>query len=157
MKSNVIAAIDPGRTSGAVCIMAPQRTEVHLLKDFDMRLLRACSHVFLEKAQPMVRQGRKQGASGIFSYAAGYGEIIGWLKALQVPFTLVPPATWGKVMHAGTDTKLDSKARSIQAAQRIFPGVDFRVSERGKVPHDGKCEAALICEYGRRVLAGGGK
>lgn len=154
VKSNVIAGIDHG-AAGAVCIMAPQRTEVHMLKDFDLKLLRACGHVFLEKCQPMVRKDRKgQGASGMFTYATGYGRLIGWLEALQVPYTLVPPQTWQKKMYAGVDGKLEGKARSVQAATRLFPGIDFRISERGKKPHDGKCEAALICEFGRRLLAG---
>lgn len=156
MKSNVIAGIDPG-SSGAVCIMAPQRTEVHMLESFDLKLLRACGHVFLEKVMPIRTagmDGRTRGQSSSFTFYSGFGRLVGWLEALQVPFTLVPPQTWQKQMYAGCDSKLEGKARSVQAATRLFPGVDFRVSERGRKPHDGKCEAALICEYGRRVLAG---
>lgn len=152
MKSNVIAAIDPGKTGG-VCIMAPQRTEVHKLDGFNLKLLRACTHVFVEKAQAMP----KQGVSSMFSYGVGFGRLIGWLESMDVPYTLVTPQAWMKTMHVGTDAKLDAKKRSLQAAQRMFPRVSLLASERSKKPHEGLIDALLICEHGRRVLAGGGK
>lgn len=149
MKSNVIGAVDPG-AKGAVCIMTSQRTEVHMLKDFNMKLLRACSHVFVEKAQAMP----KQGVSSMFNYGVGFGEIIGWLKSMEVPYTLVTPSQWTKAMHMGVSAKLEGKARSIEAAQRLFPGVSLLPTERCTKASDGKAEALLICEFGRRLLAG---
>lgn len=108
-------------------------------------------HVFLEKAQPMVRPDRKQGASGIFNYATFYGELRGVLTAMAIPFTLVPPQTWQKVVHVGTTGK-DSKEKSTVAAGRLFPGHVWLASQRCRVPHLGMVEAALIAEWGRRQL-----
>ena len=46
-------------------------------------------HVYLEKAQPMP----KQGVSSIFNYSNGWGQLQGVLIALNggIPYTLVPP------------------------------------------------------------------
>ena len=145
----VVGAIDPG-ARGGVAIITQQRTEVHTLDGFNLKLLRSCTHVFVEKAQAMP----KQGVSSMFTYGVGFGRLIGWLESLEVPYTLVTPQAWMKTMHVGTDTKLDAKARSLQAARRVFPAVNLLASERSKKPHDGLVDALLLAEHGRRVLEG---
>ncbi len=47
--------------------------------------------------------------------------------------------------------KTDTKAMSLVAAQRIFPNESFLATERSSVPHDGLVDAALICEFGKRM------
>lgn len=86
------------------------------------------------------------------------GESRGWawmLTALRIPYQLVPPRTWQKVMLAGTPTSADTKTRSIMAAQRLFPGVSLLPSPRAKKPSDGMSDALLLAEYARRVHSGG--
>lgn len=100
--------------------------------------------IFIEKAQAMP----KQGVSSTFNYGTGFGRLIGWCEALGLPFELVTPQAWMRVMHAGT-TGTDSKARSLQAAQRLFPGVSL-IPGKCRKPHMGLVEALLICEYGVR-------
>ncbi len=100
--------------------------------------------VLIEKAQ--ARPG--QGVSSMFNYGTGFGRLMGWCEALGLPYELVTPQAWGKVMHAGT-TGTDPKARSLQAVQRLFPGVQLTVGKSKKV-HMGLAEALLIAEYGVR-------
>ena len=48
------------------------------------------SHVFVEKAQPMP----KQGVVSMFNYGKTYGIVLGVLSALEIPYTLVTPQAW---------------------------------------------------------------
>lgn len=86
------------------------------------------------------------------------------LIAYGVTHIKVPPKEWQKEMHKGvplikkmSSTKKtqvkDTKAMSIIAAQRIFPGVSLGRQMKTKlstVPDDNLVDALLIAEYGRR-------
>jgi crossover junction endodeoxyribonuclease RuvC len=102
-------------------------------------------HVYLERAQAMPGQG----VSSTFSIGYGYGAWQGILTALQMPFTIVGPREWQKVMFEGVD-KTDTKKASALIARRLQPGTDWRASERARTPHDGLTDAYCIAEYGRR-------
>ncbi len=105
----------------------------------------------VEKLQPLPRS---MGGSAA-NFARGLSRGFEWmLVALGIPYQLVSPQAWQKVMHAGTSGH-DTKQRSVVAAQRLFPGITFQRSERSRRVDDGLCEAALIAEYGRRVRQGG--
>ena len=102
----------------------------------------------LEKVSAMP----KQGVSSTFKFGRVYGAVEGMLVALGIPYQLVTPQTWMKVMHQGVEADLDSKARSQLAFKRLFPKVDLLTGTRRKKPHEGIVEALLIAEYGRRTL-----
>lgn len=103
-------------------------------------------------------------AKGTFSFGECYGVLQGLLIALGIPFHLVPPKIWqkemwiakdkvykGKLNSSGTFVKsVNNKATSINAARRLFPDVDFKRTSKCKNMDDNKCDATLICEYGRR-------
>jgi len=61
-----------------------------------------------------------------------------------------------KTAEAGTPAaKRQMKVAAVQVAQRVFPMAAAQfVGPRGGLL-DGRAEAALIAEYGRRVLNGG--
>ena len=84
---------------------------------------------------------------GAFSFGENYGFIKGLLLSNRSPYQTVPPQVWKKEFSVTSD-----KNTSIEVAQRLFPGSDFRATERCKKPHDGKCEALLMAEYARRKL-----
>lgn len=84
--------------------------------------------------------------------ARGVAEGWAWaLAMLCVPYELVKPKNWQKVMLADIPGE-DTKARSIIAAQRLFPGADLRPTPRCRKPSDGISDALLIAEWGRRRL-----
>lgn len=104
--------------------------------------------VWVEKAQPFPQQG---GVSN-FSIGGSFHRIIGILEGLDIDHDFAPPRKWQKVMFAGM-IKGDTKKMSYIACSRLWPEVDWHVNDK---PHDGLTDAALIAEYGRRVLSGGG-
>lgn len=107
-------------------------------------------HVWLEKAQSMP----KQGIASAFNYGRHFGELLGIVVTLGLKHTLVAPATWTRVMHAGTG-KAKGKVRSLEAAQRLQPGEQWKpVESKMRKAHDGLVDAYLIAEYGRRQLNG---
>lgn len=102
------------------------------------------------------------GAGSTFSFGWSVGLIEGILTALRVSFFKVQPKAWQKEMWQGVSPIykpskpeqkrkiVDTKATSLVAAQRLFPRVDMRPTERSKKPHDGIVDALLLAEYGRR-------
>ena len=106
-------------------------------------------HVYLEAAQAMP----KQGVSSTFSIGFGFGIWQGILSALQVRYTVVRPQDWQNSVFAGMD-RSDTKRASAIVAARLAPHVDWRASERSRLPHDGLTDAFCIAEYGRRCAYG---
>ncbi len=113
-------------------------------------------HVELEKlgALPAQIKGKPMGGS-LANFNRGVADGWRWmLTALLIQYELVRPQTWQKVMLAGTDGT-DTKQRSIQAAQRLFPLADLRPTHRSRKLSDGMSDALLLAEYGRRTMKGG--
>jgi len=145
-----IVGIDPGK-KGAIVAMIPNDIIMHRMPESAGELVDVLSnyteaHIFVEKSQAM----KGQGVSSMFNYGVGFGTILGVIAALKITHTLVHPKTWCKVMHSGT-TNDTAKARSLEAAQRLFPKVQL-VRPGCKKPDEGFVDALLICEYGRRFL-----
>jgi crossover junction endodeoxyribonuclease RuvC len=155
-----IIGIDPGKDGGYV-VLTPEGdvVEVYHLDD-GLKILATMSrqdaqgyHAFVEKAQVMAKGPVRPSAVASFTYGTGYGEILGLLRGLWMPYTLVSPGAWTRTMHQGTTVTKADKVRSFEAAGRIFPRQTWILTGRRK-PHDGTCEAALIAEWGRRHLGG---
>lgn len=93
-----------------------------------------------------------------------FGKINGMLEALLVangiPYSKIQPKAWQKQLWEGVaiqktlgstcKEKTDTKKMSLLAAQRLFPNVDLRKSERAKLPDHNKVDALLLAEYCRR-------
>lgn len=160
----ILVGIDPGKKGAVVALNQSGGVEfTAVMKDVSwfadqIEALKKSAEnqikVYLERAQAMP----KNGAVSMFNYGVGYGELIGVLVALQIPFETVPPAVWTKTMHQSKKDTLTPKARSLQAAQRLFPTVSLKdphSSDRAKKPHEGIVDALLIAEYGRRLTVKG--
>lgn len=114
-----------------------------------------CSGVTVERSQPLSMLPNKTAGADTFKpgsiaqFNRGVQRGFAWLlTALDIPFQLVPPRTWQKTMLQGEEDS-DTKKRAINAALRLFPGVDLRRTPRCTTPHDGIAEALLLAEYGR--------
>lgn len=147
----IVMGIDPGVKGAAVLLdSAGSVISAMLLEDLDCQTFialfteHAIDHVYLEKAQSFPGQH----ASWMFSYAVGFGKLLGWLEAAQATYTLVAPVTWTKALHKGCTAK-EAKGKSLEAAKRLFPKVKL-ITGKGHVPHMGIVDALLIAEYGRR-------
>lgn len=102
-------------------------------------------HAWIELVHAMP----KQGVCSMFTFGVGWGLMRGILAGLGIPYSMATPQAWQKVMLAG-----QPKGSEYLVASRIWPGMDFRRTAKCQKPHDGLVDAALICEFGRRVLHG---
>lgn len=155
----IVIGIDPGQKGGIARLANGQAPQGIVMPDI-ISVISFLSleanvtaydkiHIFIEKAQCMP----KQGITSAFNYGVHYGELLGIVRCLGLPYTEVRPATWSRVMHAGTGAST-TKQRSIEACKKLFPGINLKATERCKKDHDGMAEALLVAEYGRRVLNG---
>jgi hypothetical protein len=102
-----------------------------------------CTHIYLEHAQAMP----KQGTVSMFNYGKNFGTLLGVISCLSISHTIVKPRHWQKAAFVGTDTRLKPKERAAVAAMRLWPACSFLATERSKKPHEGMIDAALVC-YG---------
>lgn len=176
-----IIAIDPG-LSGAVAVLCPDgplevwctptltmTTNGRKRSYYDEGPMRdLLDHwdsptAWIEEARvrPMARRGkdgkvRPIGPGQIIDAGRLMGGYMLWrgiLTGLRIPYVVVPPQTWQKEMLAGMP-KGDTKTSGILVAQRLWPDEPFRRTERCTTPHDGMTDAALIAEFGRRMMTG---
>ena len=85
------------------------------------------------------------GRQSAFNFGQGVGVIKGVLAALNIPYTLVTPATWKKHFKLGRN-----KDASRAAAIRLYP----KSAEMFKLKkHEGRAEATLIAAYGKSLMA----
>lgn len=155
----MILGIDPG-LDGAIAVALPRSLRIHDMptlsilrggknkREIDLAALAkllaplpmVVCHAFVEQVGAMPGQG----VTSMFSFGRSYGSILGILAALKVPVTHVPPVRWKKALQvpAGKDA-----ARS-RASQLLPDSTDLWPLKK----HDGRAEAALIAEYGRRLL-----
>ena len=180
MFNEIVIGIDPGK-KGAIAALGLTKgvLEVRPMPmiaggknrpEYDIRSITEylkgyrtdCCLVTVERSQPlsMIRNPRRPDAEAfkpgsIAQFNRGVQRGFEWLlTALEMPFQLVAPRSWMKVMHAGAPGA-DTKQRSIIAAQRLFPHVDLRRSPRCRKDDDGIAEALLLAEFGRRTRNGG--
>lgn len=170
-KEKVYVGIDPG-SAGFVAVILPNGEKMFLLlKGCDWHDVAAYLGGIKEEYNPVccmeeIHAVFGSSAGSTFAFGETYGVLQGLLIALGIPFHLVPPKVWQKEMwvsqdkvykstsRIGKDGKpikaVDNKPTSINAARRLYPDVDFRRTAKCKVIDDNKCDAMLICDYGRR-------
>jgi crossover junction endodeoxyribonuclease RuvC len=152
--SKVFIGIDPG-LSGAIAIIDDDFVSVYdapsvpvkkgndyLVADM-ARLISAASsqrscYAILEAGIAMPNQSSSSTAKA----ARGGGLWEGMLAMAGVPYELVRPAAWKKVMGVTAD-----KGEARIMAQKLFPQAAHQFS---RVKDDGRAEAVLIAEFGRR-------
>jgi len=105
------------------------------------------THAFLENVS--ARPG--QGVVSMFRFGYCFGVKESLLTSLGIPYTLVTPQSWTKIIHKGVSRKLTTKQRSLIIVNRLFPDLDLRKSSRCSIPHSGLVDGLLIAEYGRRL------
>ena len=83
-----------------------------------------------------------QGVASTFKFGANYGGLCTLLGGLLIPTRTVTPTVWKKAMRVTAD-----KSSSRQRACERWPTEAHRFA---RVKDDGRAEAALIAEWGRR-------
>jgi len=90
-----------------------------------------------------------QGVASTFTFGTGYGQLQGILAGLGIPFELVTPQAWKKLVLAGT---AKDKAAAIAYCRRVFPDVSL-VMPRCRSAHDGIADALCLMQFGLRSFA----
>ena len=143
--------IDPGKTGGFAIIDDSGITaEVFPLCNNEIDI-KKISEFFSPLEDPIcclekVHSSPQQGVCSAFSFGRSYGEIIGMLKTLSIPYVLVTPQAWKKKVLAGMNWKGNKKI-AAEFCMRKYPKLDLRESERCRVPHMGLVDALCIAEY----------
>lgn len=142
--------IDPGQKGGIAIMEAPGVADAWrypgdipeaaaLLRRIhdETQIMLAC----IEKVQAMPRAGKvKMGAASSFKFGTNFGAWQGILSALGIPYVMVTPAKWQKaLLDSGTG---ETKARSLNMARRLFPGIDLRFKA-----DDGKADALHLARW----------
>jgi crossover junction endodeoxyribonuclease RuvC len=164
MSNKLIIGIDPGISGGLACldgagnvvrlsimpivkIGTKHKLDPHGIIDW----LRECytddniKLVAIEEQRPM----HKQGVTSTFSTGRSYGILEGIVAALRLPYEIIRPTDWQKVMFRGLP-KGKGKVMSVKIAQQLYPKQNFLKSDRCVKVHDGMTDAVLIAEYTRR-------
>lgn len=102
----------------------------------------------------------QMGVTSAFTFGQNFGSWIGYLTALDIPFTFVSPLTWQKEMLKGQPrlTKVvtrkgvkkemtDTKTMSLNVARQLFPVVSHLLTRK---KDSDRADALLIAEFCRR-------
>ncbi len=90
-----------------------------------------------------------QGVSSSFTFGEGLGIWKGIVHTLELPLELPSPKKWKKEIMADQGRE---KSAARYKAQQLFPKLSPRLS---RVKDDGRAEAILMAEWGRRLKKGG--
>lgn len=152
-----ILGVDPGG-SGAIALLAggavrvadmptfsvtrgkSAKLEVDALALYDMIRVWAPTHCYFEQVGGI--PGQSAPAAFNFGRACGLAEAV--VKVSGVRIVTVPPATWKRRMGLIGGGKDDARAM----ATRLWPAA---AAEFRRKKDDGRAEAALLAEYGRRL------
>ncbi len=117
--------------------------EVHAMPPFFKRRM-------LNSANGRVEvEERAQGTVSMFSMGEGFMLWKAMAAALEIPIERFSPQSWKKIMMQGL--RHSDKNASRLRAQQLFPKV---ADQLGRKKDDGRAEALLIAEFGRRVKSG---
>ena len=95
------------------------------------------------------------GSVSAFNYGRGFEMVKIALRLQRIPFTLVDPSVWTRVMHEGTPKDLRPKARSLRALEFHFAHLvdDIPRGKKGRI-HDGAVDALLMVDSIVEVFRG---
>lgn len=84
----------------------------------------------------------KQGIASSFSFGVSFGSILSVLHAMHIPLEFVTPIVWKRSYGLSKD-----KHATLHKARLMFLAAELHLAK-----HDGRAEALLLAEYGRRRL-----
>ena len=171
--SKCYMSIDPG-SKGFICTQIDGVFKHYSIEDNDLYQLSEIMAEIRSKYDNLVcviedvHSIFGSSAKSTFNFGFNKGYLIGLLAANKIPYVLVQPKEWQKVVWNNADMVVsykqvnvkdkvvskkvvDTKATSINAAKRLFPTIDFRKSERARNIDDNKVDATLMSEYARRM------
>ena len=150
-----IIAFDPGQ-KGGIAIHYQGDTTAHPMPLAGKTLDLPAIATLIRSHSPSIAVIEKvgcmpgQGVSSTFTFGCGYGQLQGLLAGMGIPFELVTPQAWKKLILAGTPKDKDA---AIAYCRRVFPDVPL-VMPRCRTPHDGIADSLCLLQYGLRSFGG---
>lgn len=146
--------MDPGKDGAIVVIqgdevikhifpMIGNEYDIHAFKSIFATFDKDNCHVIVEDVSPI--PGGSAKANWSFSRGKTILEVL--TIAYDLPFTMVRPKAWQKVVHQGIPRLDTAKQMTLLAVKRLYPDVDLRKTERSKKPHDGTYDALAMAHY----------
>lgn len=130
-----------GRTKGG---NVRQKTiiDVAAVRRFLLEFDRQTTQIVMEEVGVMPDQGAVSG----FNFGEAFGTLKGMFSGIGFGWSMVRPRVWKKAMFPNS-----AISEQVRVAE-VFPGVNFRATERSKMNHSGLCDAALIAKFYEGVL-----
>lgn len=123
-----------------------KRTEINAVELARIIDAAAPDHAIVEAVGARPHDGSVQA----FAFGKSFGIILGILAANFLPITLVTPQVWRKALGVAKGETAGDKRPSMRRATELFPEQAFNWAAKCNAD---RAEAALIAEYGRRLLA----
>lgn len=161
---SVFLGIDPGMTGAIALIHGTAGLAVYdfggggrdldVLQKLSMNLHLYDVRCYIERVSS--RPG--QGVVSVFKFGTNFGQWIGRLEALKIPYDFVTPQKWQKEVFGATPKiyktvkgkkKIDTKAMSKAVVMQLFPDAHQYLIR--KKDHN-RADAILIAEYCRRFF-----
>lgn len=150
-----ILGIDPGKSGGLAFIQDGRVGDVMEMavagKDLDLEYIASwivdagqIDSGVVEKVGAMPGQG----VVSMFTFGKVTGALYGILATLKIPYRLVPPQTWKKLVLQGTDR---SKEAALDHVKRLYPYVNLKATPLSRKDHGGIVDAICIAEWGWRI------
>jgi len=161
----IYIGIDPG-LSGALAILLENEAYVFdtpvidvgsddkVKRKYDVPAMAALFRQYVDSTDGVlvvlesVHSMPKQGVASSFTFGEGLGIWKGIIGTLGLPLEMPSPQRWKKEMLA--DQGKDKSAARYKAIQ-LFPQLAAKLS---RVKDDGRAEALLMADYGRRIRKG---
>lgn len=161
----IIIGIDPGNTGGIARLDTDSETltiapmpviktgtasKPELDEDMVIDMLSGASHIFLEHAQAMP----KNGAVSMFNYGTGFGQLKMASRVVRCPRTLIRPANWMKALEVkgkkgdGGDAIFGRAIELMPLCRPLFVSQYKRGGAVKETRKDGLIDAAMIAYYG---------
>lgn len=172
-KQKAIIGVDPGKSGGIIALVGQDIVGKWIIPisgdKVDMvalyaifNELKAKYHITVVLEEVHSIYGTSAESNFVFGFVCGAIEAIVIANHLRI--NKVQPKEWQSELWQNGDrvykvkkpdqkkAPIDTKATSLNAAKRLFPGFDFRKSDSNRVTkdHDGLIDACLISEFGRR-------
>jgi len=102
------------------------------------------SHPIDHLAVELVASRPQQGVSSVFKFGTCYGAVLGMVSGLEIPYTLIPPQRWQRIVGCGPSP--DEARRRVG---QLYPdAVQYLTRKRDA----GRADAILIARSGLMTL-----
>lgn len=178
MSNKIYVGIDVGKNGGIavlypegeVSVQATPTVGPTTAKEIDKQAIKKFFHSLVDNGVEIVVVVEDvhsifgTSAKSNFQFGRSLGIIEGIVEALELSYYKITPKVWQALCFQGVPEirkpsktakgrgTLETKPMALIAAQRLYPQVDLRKSNKAEKPHDGIVDALLMAHYAKLKL-----